>query len=67
MVQNPFLIFSNQYTHVDKRFISKGGRLISDLLEISNVLKLIGLLATIDIQKAFNFVDHSFLTSTLER
>ena len=36
-------------------------------MEISDTLKLDGLLATIDIQKAFGSVDHSFLISTLER
>ena len=48
-------------------FISEGGRPISDLLEISDTLKLDGLLATIDIQNAFDSVDHAFITSTLER
>ena len=63
----PFLISANQSAYVDRRFISEGGRLISDLLEISNTLKLDGLLATIDIQKAFDSVDHAFIISTLER
>ena len=36
-------------------------------MEISNTLKLEGLLPTTDIQKAFDSVDHSFLISTLER
>ena len=30
-------------------------------------MKLVGLLATIDIQKVFDSVDHAFLISTLER
>ena len=63
----PFLISGNQSAYIDGRFISEGGRRISDLLEISNTLKLDGLLATIDIQKAFDSVDHAFLISTLER
>ena len=36
-------------------------------MEISDTLKLDEILATIDIQKAFDSVDHSFLISTLER
>ena len=36
-------------------------------MEISDTLKLDGILATIDIQKVFDSVDHSFLISTLER
>ena len=63
----PFLISADQSAYVDGRFISEGGRLISDLLEVSDTVKLDGLLATIDIQKAFDSVDHSFLISTLER
>ena len=63
----PFLISTNQSAYVDWRFISEGVRLISDLLEISDTLKLDGLLATIDIQKAFDSVDHAFVISTLER
>ena len=57
----PFLTSANQSAYVDRRFVSKGGRLISE------TLKLDRLLATIDIQKAFDSVDHSFLISTLER
>ena len=45
----PFLLSANQYAYVDGRFISACGRLISDLLEISDTLILDGLLATIDI------------------
>ena len=46
----PFLISANQSAYVDGRFISEGGRHISGLLEISDTLKLDGLLAIIDIQ-----------------
>ena len=63
----PFLIFANQSAYAGKRFIGEGGRLIYDLLEISDTLKLDGLLGRIDIQKAFDSVDHSFLIFTLER
>ena len=62
-----FLISGNQFAYLDRRFISEGGRLISNLLEISDTLKLDGLLATTVIQKAFESVDHAFLISTLER
>ena len=63
----PFLISANQSAYVDGRPFSKGGRFISDLLEISHTLKLDGLRATIDVQKAFDSVDYFFLVSTLER
>ena len=48
-----FLISSNQSVYVDGQFISEGGSLISDFLEINDTLKLNGLLVTIDIQKSF--------------
>ena len=53
-----FLISANQSPYVDGRFISEGGGLISDLFEISDTMKLDDLLATIDIQKAFDSADH---------
>ena len=62
-----FVISANQSVYVHRRFISEGGRVIFDLLEISNTLKLDSLLATIDSKKAFDSVDHSFLISALER
>ena len=43
----PSLISSNQSAYANGRFISKGGRLISDLLEIRDTLELNKLLATI--------------------
>ena len=53
-----FFISSSQSAYVDGRFISEGGRLISDLLETSGTLKLNGLLAKIDIQKVRESVVH---------
>ena len=47
----PSLIFSKQFYYVDKRLITKSGRRTSDLLEISHIMKLNGLLATIDIEQ----------------
>ena len=61
------LILDNQTAYVDKRFISKGGRLIADSLQPTDVLKLSGMLVTIDIQKAFDSVNHKFLNLSLKR
>ena len=58
----PSLISDNQTTYFDERLISQGGRLIADVLQTTDVLKLSGMLVTIDIQKAFNLVNHKFLT-----
>ena len=58
----PSLISDNQTTYFDERLISQGGRLIADVLQTTDVLKLSGMLVTIDIQKAFNSVYHKFLT-----
>ena len=52
----PSLISKNQTAYVKGRFISEGGRLISDILEISDKLKTKGFLMTLDIEKAFDSV-----------
>ena len=54
-------------TYFDGRFISEGGRLISDVLQTNDVLKLSDILVTLDIQKAFDSVTHQFLTLALKR
>ena len=45
----PSLISDNQSAYVDGRFISEGGCLIADVLQTTDVLKLSGMLVTIDI------------------
>ena len=61
------LISQNQTAYVKGRFITEGGRLISDFLEISDNLKIKGFLMTLDIEKAFNSVNHLFLITALEK
>ena len=56
----PSLISKNQTAYVKGRFISEGGRLISDILEISDNLKVKGFLMTLDMEKAFDSVNHLF-------
>ena len=63
----PEIISSNQNADVKNRCISEGGRLISDLLEMSEVLNKEGFLVTIDIEKAFDSVNHHFLIAILEK
>ena len=54
----PFLISSNQTAHVEGRFISEGRRLFSDVSQVTDFLKLRGLVVTVDLQKAFDSVNH---------
>ena len=63
----PNLVSENQSAYVKNRFISEGGKLISDILEITDSLQIDGLLITIDIEKAFDSVNHFFFISVLKR
>ena len=47
----PSLIPNIQSTYVDGRFISEGRRLIADVMQTTDVLKLNDMLVTIDIKK----------------
>ena len=62
----PSLISFEQTAYVQNRTISEGGRLISDIIEITDILEIDGFLVTMDIEKAFDSLDHSFLVSTLK-
>ena len=57
----------NQVAYVNNRFISESGRLISDVLEITNSLDIEGILMTVDIEKAFDSINHSFLMCVLKK
>ena len=48
----PFLILSNQTAYIKGIFVSEGLRHLSDILKVTDFLKLKGLLVTIAIQKA---------------
>ena len=58
---------NNQNAYVANRLISEGGRLISDILEMTHILNVEGYLLTIDIEKAFDSVAHYFLLAILEK
>ena len=58
---------ANQVAFVNNRFISESGRLISDVFEIINSLDIEGLLITVDIEKAFDSINHSFLMCGLKK
>ena len=61
------IVNENQVVYVSNRFISESGRLKSDVLEITNSLDIEGLLMTVDIEKAFDSINHSFLMSVLKK
>ena len=63
----PDIISKNQTAYVNNRFISERGRLINDLLEVCDTLNKKGYLVTIDIEKAFDSVNHVFLIAILEK
>ena len=63
----PFLISSNQTAYVEGRFISKGGRLFSDIFQVTDFLNFRGLVVTVDIQKAFDSVNHLCLITALKK
>ena len=61
----PEIISPNQTAYVKNKCIREGGRPISDLLEISEVLNKESFLVTVDIEKAF--VNRLFLIYILEK
>ena len=63
----PTLISSQQTAYVKNRFIGESGRLISDIIEICGCFNITGFFVTMDIQKAFDSLDHSFLISVLKK
>ena len=61
------VVNENQVAYVNNRFIHESGRLIPDVLEITNSLDIEGILLTADIEKAFDSINHSFLMRALEK
>ena len=61
------LVSNCQTAYVPGRFMGESVRLTSDLLEYMDYNNLVGYLVTIDIEKAFDSVDHTFLCATLRK
>ena len=61
------LIASDQTIYVPGRVIGESIRLTSDLIEYSSIQNIPGYLVTMDIEKVFNSVDHTFLCSVLQK
>ena len=63
----PSVISSDQTAYVKGRYIGEGIRLISDVLEVSKNLNLPGFILTVDLEKAFDSIDHIFLLACLRK
>ena len=63
----PKLIKSDQTAYVSNRFIGESSRLISDILEVTKGMNISGYLLAIDIEKAFDSMNHTFLFSVLKK
>ena len=63
----PNLISPQQTAYVENRFIGESGRLIADIIEITDILNKEGFLVTVDVEKALDSLDHTFLISVLKK
>ena len=63
----PNLTSPQRIAYVENRFIGESGRLIADIIEITGVLNREGFLVTMDIEKAFDSLDHTFVISVLKK
>ena len=61
------LVSSDQTAYVPDQYIGESVRLTSDLSEYTNIHNLPGYMVTIDIEKAFDSVDHTFLLCALRK
>ena len=57
------MINKNQIVYLNTIFISEGDRIISDIVKITDLLQIEGILLTVDIEKAFDSFNRLFLVS----
>ena len=57
------IISLEQTVYIEKRFIAEDGRLVFDILSVTDNSKIKIYLLTMDIEKALQSLYHSFLTS----
>ena len=68
MKETPTTLLSFQQTaYVKNSFVGEGGRLISDILEMSECLNLKGYIVTADNEKVFDFLSHYFLLACFKK
>ena len=61
-----FLVTSDQTAYIPGRFIGESVCLISDILDYTDAAQLEGYIFAADMEKAFDSVDHNFITAALE-
>ena len=61
------LISTQQTVYIKNRFIREGGRLISDIVDICDRNNIGGYLVTMDIEKAFDSLEHKFIFALLKK
>ena len=61
------LISSQQTPYVKNKFVGESDLLISHIIEMSSWFNITGFLVTMGIEKAFDFLDHSFFISILKK
>ena len=60
------MVTSDQTAYIPGRFIGESVRLISDILEYTDAAQLEGYIFAVDMEKAFDSVDHNFIIAALE-
>ena len=60
------IIGINQTAYVEGRFIGEASRLISDILEVTKECNIPGYMVMMDVEKAFDSMDHGFLLQVLK-
>ena len=63
----PVLISNEETAYVKDRFICETGRLITDIIKVSDFFNIDGFFVTMDIEKAFDSKNHSFLLAVLKK
>ena len=61
------LIDARETAYVNERFIGESGRLIDDLIKVCDIPKISGFFLTADFEKAFDSLNHKFLTAVLKK
>ena len=61
------LIDARQTVYVNERFIGESGRLIDDVIKVSDMQKISGYLLAVDFEKAFHSLNHRFIIAVLKK